>query len=58
MALAALLSLMCVAALDIDYFHTGIFFPNRDPGLYEVDTGLRTPGHMLAAFGYFDGDKL
>ena len=43
---------------DIDYFHTGIFYPNRDPGLYEVETGLEVPGHLLAAFGYFNSDKL
>lgn len=52
------LCLSLSASTDIDYFHTGIFYPNRDPGLYEVDSGLQLSGHLLAAYGYFDSDKL
>ena len=53
-----LLSISLTSSTDISYFHTGIFYPNRDPGLYEVESGLQIAGHLLASFGYFDSDKL
>lgn len=43
---------------DIEYFHTGLFQPYRDPGIYEVDTGLEIPGRQLALFAYINDDKL
>lgn len=45
-----------VAAEDLAYFRTGIFQPNKDPGLYKVDIGL--PDDLaVSSYGYFDDDK-
>ena len=52
-----LLISLALATEDIRYFHTGMFEPNRSPGLYEVSIGLEAPGLVLSAFGYFDKDK-
>lgn len=42
---------------NIEYFHTGIFEANRDPGLYEVNIGLEKTDLILTTFGYYNKDK-
>ncbi|CAG9314507.1 unnamed protein product [Blepharisma stoltei] len=52
-----LLLALAQAIEDIDYFHTGIFEANRDPGLYEVKIGLEDTDSILSTFGYYNKDK-
>ena len=47
-----------VSALNLTFFDTGLFGSDKDSGVYVVDIGLERPGIILAAFGYFNIDKL
>ena len=47
-----------VSALNLTYFDTGLFESDKDSGVYVVDVGLESAGIIVAAFGYFNIDKL
>lgn len=48
---------LALAANTLEDFHTGIFQPHKDEGLYQVEIGLEHPDIILAGFGYFNSDK-
>lgn len=51
------LLLLASCAKKLDYFHTALFQPLRDGGLYPVEIGLEEQGLTLSGYGYFNNDK-
>lgn len=49
---------LAIGVEDLDHFNTGFFQNSRESGLYEITVGLEKLPIVLAAFGYFNSDKL